>query len=298
MNEVYIFNTARAAVKSIILTASVYPRPGLITPIDNDALDGTEFPAVIDSAMSLFQCFINLASAGADTETLTPSDSFTIFKAPGRIGSNDSLLASRGKLAMKGHILLLGLICAAAGRLLAQKRILTPGALTLTASSFAQGITARELWPLTEIPNGKILTAGEKSYVSYGIEGCRGESEHGFPNVMKAIETLRKLEATQGQLNEREMMTHTLITIMSEIDDTNISANGGIGELMRVRKEAKEILSAGGMLTPVGVSAVLNFDRALRSRGVSPKGSGVILSCAVLVRELVKMKLTRSGYDE
>ena len=85
---------------------------------------------------------------------------------------------------------------------------------------------------------------------------------------------------------------------MSEIDDTNISANGGIGELIRVRKEAREILSAGGMLTPEGVSAVLKFDRALRSRGVSPKGSGVILSCAVLVRELVKMRLTRSGYDE
>ena len=298
MNEVYIFNTAKSAVKSIILTASVYPKPGLITPIDKNALDGTEFPALVDSAMSLFQCFINLASAGADTETLSPSDAFTILKSPGRIGSNDSLLASRGKLSMKGHILLLGLICAAAGRLLAQKRILTPSALTLTASAFAQGITARELWPLTENANGKILTAGERSYITYGIEGCRGESEHGYINVMKAFETLRKLEATQGQLNIREMMTHTLITIMSDLQDTNISANGGIGELMRVQKEAKEILSAGGMLTPEGVNAVLNMDKNLRLRGVSPNGSGVILSCAVLIRELVKMRLTRSGYDE
>ncbi len=169
MNEVYIFNTAKLAVKSIILTASVYPKPGLITPIDNNALDGTEFPALIDSAMSLFQCFINLASAGADTETLNPSDTFTILKSPGRIGSNDSLIASRGKLPMKGHILCLGLLCAAAGRLLEQKRILTPGALTLTASAFAQGITARELWPLTESKSGKILTAGERAYISYGL---------------------------------------------------------------------------------------------------------------------------------
>lgn len=298
MNEVYIFNTAKLAVKSIILTASVYPKPGLITPIDNNALDGTEFPALIDSAMSLFQCFINLASAGADTETLNPSDAFTILKSPGRIGSNDSLIASRGKLSMKGHILCLGLLCAAAGRLLEQKRILTPGALTLTASAFAQGITARELWPLTESTSGKILTAGERAYITYGLEGCRGEAEHGYINVMKAVETLRKLEAMYGHLNTREMMTHTLITIMAETQDTNLAANGGIGELMRVQKEAKEILDAGGMLTPEGVAGVLDMDKRLRSRGAAPNGSGVILSCAVFVRELVRMKLTRSGYDE
>lgn len=298
MNEVYIFNTAKLAVKSIILTASVYPKPGLITPIDNNALDGTEFPALIDSAMSLFQCFINLASAGADTETLNPSDAFTILKSPGRIGSNDSLIASRGKLSMKGHILCLGLLCAAAGRLLAQKRILTPGALTLTASAFAQGITARELWPLTESKSGKILTAGERAYITYGLEGCRGEAEHGYIQVMKAVETLRKLEAMYGHLNTREMMTHTLITIMAENQDTNLAANGGIGELMRVQKEAKEVLNAGGMLTPEGVAGVLDMDKRLRSRGAAPNGSGVILSCAVFVRELVRMKLTRSGYDE
>lgn len=298
MNEVYIFNTAKLAVKSIILTASVYPKPGLITPIDNNALDGTEFPALIDSAMSLFQCFINLASAGADTETLNPSDTFTILKSPGRIGSNDSLIASRGKLSMKGHILCLGLLCAAAGRLLAQKRILTPGALTLTASAFAQGITARELWPLTESTGGKILTAGERAYITYGLEGCRGEAEHGYIQVMKAVETLRKLEAMYGHLNTREMMTHTLITIMAENQDTNLAANGGIGELMRVQKEAKEVLDAGGMLTPEGVAGVLDMDKRLRSRGAAPNGSGVILSCAVFVRELVRMKLTRSGYDE
>lgn len=298
MNEVYIFNTAKAAVKSIILTASVYPKPGLITPIDNNALDGTEFPALIDSAMSLFQCFINLASAGVDTETLKPSDAYTILKSPGRIGSNDALLASRGKLSMKGHILCMGLICAAAGKLLAQKRILTPSALTLTASAFAQGLTSRELWPLTENTVGRILTAGERAYVSYGIEGCRGEAEHGYIQVMKAYEALRKLEATQGQLNAREIMSHALIMIMAENQDTNLASNIGIGGMMRVQKEAKDVLEAGGMLTLEGVKSVMEFDSSLRSRGVSPNGSSVILSCAVYIRELERMKLTRSGYDE
>ncbi|MBQ9574110.1 MAG: triphosphoribosyl-dephospho-CoA synthase [Synergistaceae bacterium] len=298
MNEVYIFNTARSAVKSIIMTASVYPKPGLITPIDNDALNGNEFPHMIDAGMSLFQCFINMTSAGADTESLSPEDVFVILKSPGKIGVNDSLRATRGKVPMKGHVLCLGLLCAAAGRLLAQHRILTRGALTLTASSFARGIIARELWPLTDTAGFKVLTSGEKAYVSYGLEGCRGEAEHGFQQTVKAVETLRKLEATQGQLNLRERLIHTLLTIMAENQDTNIAANNGIAELMRVQEEAKSVLEAGGMLTPEGVAEVLDMDRALRSRGVAPNGSGVVLACAVFITELMNMKLTRSGYEE
>ena len=104
MNEVYIFNTAQLAVKSIILAASVYPKPGLITPLDDKALDSTDFPTLLNSAMSLFQCFINCASAGADTESLKPTEAYTILKSPGKIGINDSLIASRGKLAMKSSL--------------------------------------------------------------------------------------------------------------------------------------------------------------------------------------------------
>ena len=67
---------------------------------------------------------------------------------------------------------------------------------------------------------------------------------------------------------------------------------------MRVQKEAKEVLDAVGMLTPEGVKAVLDMDKHLRSKESAPNGSAVILSCDVLIRELVRMKLTRSGYDE
>ena len=298
MNEVYIFNTAKLAVKSIILTASTYPKPGMITPIDENALDGTDFPTLVDAVMSLFQSFVNFTSAGADTEAVSPEDVFTILRSSIKIGINDSLRATRGKLSMKGHVLCLGLLCAAAGRLLAQNRILTQGALLLTASSFARGLTARELWPLTENSRLKVLTAGERSYVSYGLEGCRGEVEHGFTQTLKAFETFERLEATHGHLRFREIMTHTLISIMTENGDTNIAGNSGISELIRVQEEAKNVISKGGITTPEGTAAILDMDRAVRSRGAAPNGSGVILSCAVFIRELLRMKMTRSGYDE
>ena len=53
--------------------------------------------------MSLFQCFVNCASVGADTETLKPKDTYTILKRPAEIGVNDCLTSSRGKISMKGN---------------------------------------------------------------------------------------------------------------------------------------------------------------------------------------------------
>ena len=298
MNELFVFNTARLAVKSIIKFASVYPKPGLITPLDNSALDGTDYPCLIDGAMSLFQSFVNFASSGADTESLNPQDAFTILKSSIQIGINDSLRATRGKLSMKGHTLCLGLLTAAAGRLIKQKRILTPGALTLTASSFANGLIERELWTLEEKRGTKIFTQGERAYIAYGLEGCRGEVEHGYNMTLKALEILRRLEATQGQLDFREKMTHALIEIMTENQDTCLTINEGITGLINVQRESKEVIKSGGILKSEGIDAIFRMDKNLRSRGAAPGGSAVIMSCALFINELTNMKLTRSGYDE
>lgn len=298
MNEIYIFNAAKLAVKSMILTASVYPKPGLITPLDNSALDSTDYPCYINGAMSLFQCLVNSASAGGDTEALNPEDAYTILKGSAKIGIDDAMRATRGKLSLSGHVFCLGLICAAAGRLIAQKRILTHGALALTASSFVRGITERELWRLEDERGTRIFSPGERAYLSYGIEGCRGEAEHGFTETLKAVNMLRKFEATHGHLTLRERLTHTLISIMTSNQDSCIASHGGIAELMRVQEEAKHVLDSGGMLTREGIDAVFDMDKNLRSRGTSPRGSAVILACALYILELIDMKLTRSGYDE
>lgn len=297
MGEIFIFNIAKLAVKAIINTASVYPKPGLTTPLDNNALNGSDFPCLVDGAMSLFQCFVNCASVGIDTEKLKPEDAFNILTGPAKIGLNDTLRATRGKLTMKGNVFCLGLLSAAAGRLIKQKRILTPGAIALTASSFVRGIIERELWTLDEASR-KVLSPGEKSWLSYGLEGCRGEAEHGFKETLKAFELLQTLDATQGQLTLREKCTHILISIIAANQDTNIAAHGGITELLRVQDEAKGVMQAGGMLSPEGIEAIFEMDKNLRSRGTAPNGSAVILANALFIPELVKLKLTRSGYDE
>ena len=246
----------------------------------------------------MFQCLVNSASAGSDTEAMNPEDAYTILKASSKVGIDDALRSTKGKLSFSGHVFCLGLICAAAGRLIAQERILTSKALALTASSFVRGITERELWTLEDERGTRVFTPGERAYLSYGIEGCRGEAEHGFTETLKAVEMLRKLEATHGHLTLRERITHTLINTMSSLQDSCLAAHGGIAEMIRVQEEAKHVIDAGGMLTTEGIDAVFEMDKNLRSRGSSPRGSAVVLASALYILELIDMKLTRSGYDE
>lgn len=279
MNSLYVFNIARLAVGSLLKEAAVYPKPGLVTPLDNGSHADMDFQNFIDSAMALLPCFLNCASIGLETLELGAEDVLALLRVTGRQGEWEMLRATGGVNTHKGAIFLLGLLCAAAGRLAAQERESTPRALALTASSFVRGIVGRELAGLTL---ERCRTAGERAFVLYGLEGVRGEAERGFPTALRAVGRMRELEQN-GTLPFRERAAHVLIHIVSENADCNLVARGGLDAMLNVQAEAKEILQAGGMLTPSGRAGIAEMERRLVSRNLSPGGSADILSAALFL---------------
>ncbi len=279
MNSLYVFNIARLAVGSLLKEAAVYPKPGLVTPLDNGSHADMDFQNFIDSAMALLPCFLNCASIGLETLELGAEDVLALLRVTGRQGEWEMLRATGGVNTHKGAIFLLGLLCAAAGRLAAQERESTPRALALTASSFVRGIVGRELADLTL---ERCRTAGERAFVLYGLEGVRGEAERGFPTALRAAGRMRELERN-GTLSFRERAAHVLIHIVSENADCNLVARGGLDAMLNVQAEAKKILQAGGMLTPSGRAGIAEMERRLVSRNLSPGGSADILSAALFL---------------
>lgn len=279
MNSLYVFNIARLAVGSLLKEAAVHPKPGLVTPLDNGSHADMDFQNFIDSAMALLPCFLNCASIGLETLELGAEDVLGLLRVTGRQGEWEMLRATGGVNTHKGAIFLLGLLCAAAGRLAAQERESTPRALALTASSFVRGIVGRELADLTL---ERCRTAGERAFVLYGLEGVRGEAERGFPTALRAAGRMRELERN-GTLSFRERAAHVLIHIVSENADCNLVARGGLDAMLNVQAEAKEILQAGGMLTPSGRAGIAEMERRLVSRNLSPGGSADILSAALFL---------------
>lgn len=145
MNTLHVLKIAQLAVRSLLAEAAVYPKPGLVTPLDNGSCADRTFQHFIDSAVALLPCFLNCASIGMETLELGPEDVFALLRVTGRQGEQEMLQATGGVGTHRGAIFLFGLLCAAAGRLAAQERELTPRALALAASSFVRGIVGREL---------------------------------------------------------------------------------------------------------------------------------------------------------
>ena len=283
MSNLRIFDIARLAVRSLLTEAAVYPKPGLVTPLDAGSHADMDFQSFLDSAMALLPCFLNCASIGMETLELGPEDVFGLLRVTGRQGEWEMLRATGGANTHKGAVFLLGLLCAAAGRLAAQEREPTPRALALTASSFVRGIVARDLGGLTK---ERCRTAGERAFVLYGLEGPRGEAERGFPMTLRAAELMRRLEREHGEaLSLRERAAHVLLFVLSENADVNLVARGGLDAMLSVQSEARRALEAGGMLTPAGRAAIAEMERSLVGRNLSPGGGADILSAALFAGE-------------
>ena len=71
-------------------------------------------------------------------------------------------------------------------------------------------------------------TNGERIFTAYGIRGARGEAAAGFPSAVQiGLPALRKWLSAGFSLNDSAAMA--LLTLISEVDDTNMVHRGGPG---------------------------------------------------------------------
>ena len=280
MDDVFVFSIAQLAVKAVLSVAAAYPKPGLVTPLD-DGPDGADFQTAMDGALALLPCCINCASIGGETADLGPEDVMTLLRPAGKHGERDVLGATQGLRAHRGAVFFMGLLCAAAGRLCAQEMDLNPRALTLTASSFARGIVEKHLGRLAsgKPEADRERTQGERAYLACGLKGARGEAELGFGLTLRTASLLKELEP---RLPMRERLAHALLFVLSENEDTALwSGDRGSGGLSLVRETARAALEAGGMMSSAGREAIAAMDRSLRERALAPRGGANVLSAAL-----------------
>lgn len=280
----FVFDVARVAQKSLIYEASAYPKPGLVTPLDNGSHDDMEYKTFIDSALALLPCYINCTSIGRETHALEPTDVFPYLREAGKQGEQEMYGTTNGVNTHKGAIFLLGLLCAAVGRLNAAGVFPDPTGITETAAAFVKGIVDRELRSFEDGQPRLGLsecTAGEIAYILHKVDGARGEAERGYPTALSALERLRKLKSSS--LSFRERLAHVLIGIMADNADSNLIARGGLDALDEVRLAARGALAEGGMETLTGRDLISGMEASLVEKNLSPGGSADILSCALFL---------------
>lgn len=118
---------ARLAVRSLYQELALYPKPGLVSFLDNGAHRDMNAATFMRSLFSLRGYFVATAAAGMrDAE-------FNELQQLGLAAESRMLLATRGINTHRGAIFTLGMLAAAAGCATARKLDLSDGNLRATA---------------------------------------------------------------------------------------------------------------------------------------------------------------------
>jgi triphosphoribosyl-dephospho-CoA synthase len=80
---------------------------------------------------------------------------------------------------------------------------------------------------------------------------------------------------------------------MAANEDTNIAARHDMEVLEDVKKHAKAILDAGGMLSSQGVQMIHDMDKDFIARNISPGGSADLLAVTIMLNLLSECNISK-----
>jgi triphosphoribosyl-dephospho-CoA synthase len=258
-------NIAHAAVRSLYFELISFPKPGLVSLIDNGSHRDMSGLMFFKSLFSLRRYFYEIAEAAK----WSPS-----FKELQVIGSNAEkrmLLATGGVNTHRGAIFSVGLLAAAAAR------------SKLDDQNITLGDRVRCEWGLSILgmsSNHRSHGSLVKSMFDFG--GAREEAAEGFPHVFQiGLPALRY--ALDRRCDFQRAMIHSFFSILSHLNDTNLLYRGGMDGLYFAQGRAKEFMKQGGVLAPDWFTRAEIIHQEFKGLNLSPGGSADLLSATVFV---------------
>ena len=215
--------------------------------------------------------FVRCAAIGQETAQEAPQTTFAALRPVGRLAEGEMLRATGGVNTHKGAIFILGLACAALGRL-GRNMWHNAGAILDECAAMTTGVTAELA--------GAENTAGERFCRDYGVHGIRGEAETGFPAVRTA-----GVPALEGALTEGKTLEQAgceaLLALMSVSEDTALLHRAGYDGWQETKRRAAQILHQGATY-----EALERFDRDMIAQNRSPGGSADLLAATYFIHTL------------
>lgn len=266
----------RLAIRSLYREAALAPKPGLVSPASNGSHRDMDFSTFVRSLQALRPYFPAIASCGLTRPGFLP------LRALGIDAETAMLAATGGVNTHRGAIFNLGLLCAAAGHLIADGE--TPDAATACAAvKMTWG--AEILDGLADLPAAAPLSHGRFVAQRYGSGGARQEAAAGFPAALElGLPAYRSVLAATG--DGELAAVQALFALIAELDDTNLLWRGGRDGLAHGRRAATEFLAAGGVFADDWRDHAEAIDRDFVARRLSPGGSADLLGVTLFLAEL------------
>jgi len=279
---------AGLAREALIAEAELTPKPGLVDRRGAGTHNDLSLAIMRRSALAIepYLCEMALISIGSHPSQRMREQ----LAAIGRDAERAMLEATGGSNSYKGAIWILGLLVSAS-------------ALHLDHEPKASEIAslAKEIASFEDRAAPRLVSHGDLVAKRYGAAGARGEALGGFPHVVDiGLPVLRSKRASGA--TEHVARLDTLLSIMSQPDDTCLLYRGGETALVAAKEGGIAVERAGGSGTAIGRRKLFRLDRELLELGVSPGGSGDVLAATLFLdaveRGQNEVQADRSGSED
>ncbi len=255
------------AASCLHLEIDTFPKPGLVSHVDNGSHADMDAAMLHRSAYVLVPFFAALAQAGREGARMDR------LRAVGRAAEAAMLAATGGVNTHRGAIFGLGLLCAAAALPDADGEPLGARVRRRFGRAIANGPSPPR-------------SHGSAARRLYGASGARGEAAAGFPSVYRlgapALEEGLKLAPDDPEA-ARVQATFALIR---GVADTNLLHRGGGEGLAFAQSRAKDFLERGGVAAPGWRAAAARIHNEFVALNLSPGGAADLLAMSLFVRAL------------
>lgn len=266
----------RLAIRSLYREAALSPKPGLVSPSSQGSHRDMDFSTFLRSLQALRPYFPAITACGLRRPR------FLALRLLGIEAEAAMLAATGGVNTHRGAVFNLGLLCAAAGRLLADGEV--PGAAAACAmvkSAWGEEIIAG----LAAASDTEALSHGLAVARRYGSGGARQEAAAGFPAALDVgLPAYRHALAATG--DGELAAVQALFALIAELEDTNLLWRGGRPGLAHGRQAAAGFLVAGGVMAADWREHAAAIDRNFVAQNLSPGGSADLLGVTLFLAEL------------
>jgi triphosphoribosyl-dephospho-CoA synthase len=282
---------ARLAVRALYAELALYPKPGLVSLVDNGSHEDMTALTFMRSLFSLRHYFAAICRAGMEDAP------FAYLKQLGIAAERRMMAATGGVNTHRGAIFVLGMLCAALGRQLARPEatplvppagpVTASAAIRRTAPAGSASLCAALLAGWGDALAAHTLAApdgshGQRAAQLHAASGAREEAALGLPSLfLVGLPALQTTLARSGDMHLARV--DALFALMAHVSDTNVLHRGGKAGAETVRHEARRFLALGGTAHPDWRAHALDTHRLFVRHKLSPGGAADLLAACCLV---------------
>ena len=272
---------AQCCRQALQAEADATPKPGLVDRDNPGAHKDMNHNTFNKSIVAITPYFRQMAKVGLHWD----GNGQALFKEIRPLGSaaEKAMFQATGNVnTHKGIIFSLGLMVTFALWYYREKGTFDPEAIMELCGKETKYILNQDF---AGIDKAHPKTHGEKLYVQYGFTGIRGEAMAGFPAVRKiGLPTIKKL--SKQEQDAEKVHIQTLLTLLENVEDSNILIRTNAEMLKYARTQAKNILALGGAFTDTGLNAIWNLNEDFIQKNLSPGGTADLLISTIFWQRL------------